>query len=53
MPGEDFPLAGVAPYSVRRQIHVGAMAGKVLIMNGAVVEVRLRTTDPATIGKQA
>lgn len=53
MLGNGLALAGVTPDSVGGQIHVSAVGWKVLIVDGAVVEVRLRATDPTAIGEQA
>lgn len=53
MLGDGLTLAGIAPDSVGGQIHMGAMGREVLIVDSAVVEMRLRTTDPATVGEEA
>jgi len=52
MLGDGLALASVTPNSVSRQIHVGAMGWKVLVVNGAVIKLRLRATDPTAVGKQ-
>lgn len=51
--GNSLALAGITPDSFGRQIHVCAMGRIILIMNGAVIEVRLGTTDPAAVREQA
>lgn len=51
--GDSLALAGITPDSFSRQIHMGAVGRIILIMNGAVVEVRLSATDPAAFGEQA
>lgn len=53
MLGDGLALAGVAPDPVGGQIHVGAVSREVLVVDGAVIEVRLRAADPTTVGKQA
>lgn len=51
--GDSLALAGITPDSLGRQIHVGAVGRIGLIMNGAVVEMRLGAADPAAVGEQA
>jgi len=51
--GDGLALAGVAPDPVGGQIHVGAVSREVLVVDGAVVEVRLGAADPTAVGEQA
>lgn len=53
MLGDGLALAGVAPDPVGGQIHVGAVGREVLVVDGTVIEVRLRAADPTAVGEQA
>lgn len=51
--GDSLALTGITPDSLGRQIHVGAVARIVLVVNGTVVEMGLGAADPAAVGEQA
>lgn len=53
MLGDCLALASIAPDPVGRQIHMGAVSREVLVVDGAVIEMRFRTADPTAVGEQA